>query len=158
MAAGLTLRPEYIDAFRVRFVGEIEEARKHLVKDRPLEVDASVRLSDIDERFWAVLRQFEPFGPANEPPVFRTSGVEVAANPTVVGRGHLKFRVREPGGNRPSMEAIGFGLGDQLPLLEESYRLGLPIDLAHTVTENVWNGNRTLQLSVDAVRRTPADA
>lgn len=158
MAAGLTLRPEYIDAFRVRFVGEIEEARKHLVKDRPLEVDASVRLSDIDERFWAVLRQFEPFGPANEPPVFRTSGVEVAANPTVVGRGHLKFRVREPGGNRPSMEAIGFGLGDQLPLLEESYRLGLPIDLAHTVTENVWNGIRTLQLSVDAVRRTPADA
>ena len=155
MAAGLTLRPEHIDAFRERFVIEIEEARKHLVTDRPLEFDASVRLSEIDDRFWAVLRQFEPFGPSNDPPLFHTSGLELAANPTVVGRGHLKFRVREPGGNRPSTEAIGFNLGDQLALLESGFRLGLPIDLAHRVTENVWNGNRTLQLTVDAVRLTP---
>ncbi len=152
LAAGLTVRPERIDGFRTRFVEAVDAARTAASGDRPVTYDAHLRLSEIDERFRSVLRQFEPHGPANDPPVFATRAVEVTGNPSVVGRNHLKFRVREPGSTTPSVDAIGFGLGAELPVLEESLRSGRTIDLAHSVTDNDWNGRRTLQLSVGAVR------
>jgi single-stranded-DNA-specific exonuclease len=63
-------------------------------------------------------------------------------NPYIVGRNHLKFRVRD--GQR-DFECIGFGMGDRLG---EMNGRGSRIDLAYIPERNDWQGVRRLQLRV----------
>jgi single-stranded-DNA-specific exonuclease len=64
-----------------------------------------------------ILREFAPFGPGNQRPVFLTRGLEISGKPRIVGKNHLKFRVRQLG---TTFDAIGFGLGSFLSEIESN--------------------------------------
>ncbi|WP_456427291.1 single-stranded-DNA-specific exonuclease RecJ [Rhodocaloribacter sp.] len=150
-AAGLSLPEENLPAFRERFDEAVRASITAEMLLPAIEVDAPLRLSEINERFWAVLRQFAPFGPRNATPVFHARDLFVAGRPKTVGDGtHLRFAVRHADG--PSMSAIGFGLGEHLPTLLESRRRGTPIELLFSVEENTWNGRTSLQLRARDLR------
>src|SRR5690606_26674206 len=95
-AAGVTLREENLVAFTAAFDAAIEETADAELFTPALNVDAELDLVELDDRFWAVLKQFGPFGPANARPVFRANGLELVGRPRTVGRdaAHLKFTVR----------------------------------------------------------------
>ena len=152
-AAGLTLREQDIPAFQARFDEAVGERATPDVFHPTLDVDAVLDLRDLDARFWAVLRQFAPFGPNNLAPTFHAEGLEVVGEPRTVGREdkHLKFGVRSPQGGE-ARDVIGFRMGQHLPVLLESQRHGRPLELLFSVEENTWRGRTSLQLKARDVR------
>lgn len=153
-AAGLTLKPEHLPAFIDRFDKAVLSSVSSDTLEPFIDVDAEMRLSELDERFWAVLKQFEPFGQDNPSPVFVARNLDLVGPVAGVGRkrDHVKFSVRERGSSHPVRNAIGFGLGKYLAELSEAQAHGHPVDLAFSIEENTWNGRTSLQLNVQDIR------
>ncbi len=162
-AAGLSLKEEHVPAFRDRFDALVGEAvtpellRPRIDIDAPLDLRA---VGAVEDRFWAVLKQFAPFGPSNARPVFTATNLAVTGSPRTVGRDdrHLKFSVQPLGAahGESGMDAIGFGMGEHLPTVVQSRRAGHPLELAFSVEENTWRGRTSLQLKARDVRLTEA--
>lgn len=153
-AAGLTLKPENLPTFIDRFNEAVLSSVSADTLMPFLEVDAEMQLSDLDDRFWAILKQFEPFGQDNPPPIFVARNLDLVGPVAGVGqqRDHVKFSVRARGSDHPVRNAIGFGLGKYLADLSEAKTLGTPIALAFSIEENTWNGKTSLQLNVQDLR------
>jgi single-stranded-DNA-specific exonuclease len=154
-AAGMTLEKSDLPAFRDRLnrvVGETITTDQLVPK---VDIDAPLDLEEITPRFWSVLSQFQPFGPANQRPVFLGEGLEVDGYPRIVGSGNLKFKVRQAGRtNGRVFPVIGFDMEEYLPLVKASAEDGERFDLAFSLEENHWNGNRELQLKAKDLRAT----
>jgi single-stranded-DNA-specific exonuclease len=116
---------------------------------RPVEVAATLPLGRINEEFFAELRRMEPFGPGNPNPVFASQRLVAVPNSArVVGQGHLKLRLALADAQGPAMDAIGFGLADYLPEIEQ----GKPFSACYTVELNEYRGQRSVQLRLLDVR------
>lgn len=152
-AAGLTVRLEDVPELQDRLDAAVGRQVTPQVLTPAIDVDADVDLADLDGRFWAVLKQFAPFGPANDPPVFRADAVELLRQPRTVGKDgkHLKFSVKQDESGS-ALHAIGFGLGGRMDLLERSWKQGERLDLLFCLEENTWNGRTSLQLNARDVR------
>jgi single-stranded-DNA-specific exonuclease len=153
-AAGLALKPENVEAFVDRFDQAVAGAITPETLEPMTEVDANMGLSDLDKRFWSVLKQFEPFGADNAAPVFMANNLEVVGPVTTVGkqRTHLKFSVRERASNHPSRDVIGFGMSKHLDLVLHSQNSGDSLELLFAIQENTWNGRSKLQLLAKDIR------
>jgi single-stranded-DNA-specific exonuclease len=69
-AAGLTMKIENVEKFSECFEQYVSE---HIREDQlkpVIEVDDEIRFSDIDRKFYNIIRQMAPFGPENMTPVF----------------------------------------------------------------------------------------
>jgi len=147
-AAGLSLRPENLEAFRNRFE-EIVEVRLRGGELIPeIEIDAELPLFSIHSRFFNILKQFAPFGPGNLAPLFITKGVVNAGGTRIVGKNHLKLYVVHPDVHGGPFSVIAFQQGDHMNLIDK----GIPFDLCYHVEENEWNGTVTLQLNVKDIK------
>lgn len=158
-AAGMTLRIDDIPAFQNRLDKAVGHAVTPEVLLPSIDVDSEVDLGDIDARFWAVLKQFAPFGRENDTPIFRADAVRLSRRPKKVGSSgnHLKLSVRRDD-TGSSLDAIGFGMGDRSSVAEESWSSGKPIDLLFCLVENTWNGRTSLQLKLKDVRLSTSPA
>ncbi len=140
-AAGLSIREENIDVLR----SELEKFADYRVSDAMLTpelfIDAEVELEEISPRFVTIIRQFAPFGPGNARPLFMLRNAHVVGYPRVVGKDHLKFRVRNGHGY---IDAISFGNGTRIEELNGRERY----DLVFNVEENEYRGTVTQQLRV----------
>lgn len=141
-AAGMTMLPERVNAFRERFE-EIVASTITAEQLRPeILIDAELNFSDIRPAFYNILQQFEPFGPANMRPVFLSRRVtDFRGWSKVVKESHLRFVVQQ--GRGEVVEGIGFGLAQFYPFLERG-----PVDIVYTIDENEFNGNTKLQIKV----------
>lgn len=157
-AAGLSIREEHIDHFRksldqaVRNQTLPEDRQPEILIDAELE-DLTLLNDDIRSRFWNVLNQFEPFGPDNPRPVFKSSDLQIDRSPKRIGKdeSHLRLSVRCSKSSR-NFPVIGFGLGHKADALLAAARSGAPLELAFSITENHWNGRSSLQLEAKDVR------
>ncbi|WP_020404522.1 single-stranded-DNA-specific exonuclease RecJ [Gracilimonas tropica] len=147
-AAGLTLKEGNLTEFRRRMNDLAYTDLSENSFEPELTVDAKLDLDEVDMKFWKLLSQFEPFGPGNLRPVFITEGVTVVGEPTIVGNGHLKMRIRQNGSG--VFDTIGFNMHEYLPAV----RTGDPFKVAYVIEENNWNGRRTLQLRLKDIHVT----
>ncbi|MBN1894384.1 single-stranded-DNA-specific exonuclease RecJ [bacterium] len=141
-AAGLVISQEQIPAFREAFKQVAAETIRSEELIQKVHVDEEIELADITDKFIRLLNLFAPFGPQNMRPVFLSRNLQVVGTPQLVGRNHLKFKVRQ--GNHV-YEAIGFNLGGLL------YRLTpgeANLDMVYVIEENQWDGNTRIQLRV----------
>ncbi len=145
-AAGLRLKASDIEAFESRMNRIITEAVPEEELVPLLKIDASVRLREVTLSLVNELTRMEPFGYGNPEPLLGTKGIE-AVNPRIVGRNHLKMFLKE---NSLVLDAIGFDMGDRIDLLEDRSL----VDAVYTPQINDWEGNRTLQLKLHAIRQT----
>lgn len=143
-AAGLTMDEDKLPAFRERFNQIVDRKLRDEDFAPELQIDAVIRLDDIDMPFWKILNQFEPYGPMNYKPVFVCRGLRVLGTPMKVGRDHLKFRVTQDSG--VGMDAIGFNLGRFFDVVAACTDGGL--DLAFTINENTWREKTVLQMQI----------
>jgi single-stranded-DNA-specific exonuclease len=171
-AAGMSLPENNVEALRDRFDAAVGERVTPELLTPTKKVDAEVSLETIGrhtDRFWAVLRQFGPFGPSNPTPVFQATGLQVVGRPRTVGSNdaHLKFRVRPAGTTAGTtagsavFDVIGFGMGEKLSVLRRSQSEGTPVQLLFSLEENTWNGRTSLQLRARDLRlhdSTPVSA
>ncbi|MFB6272018.1 MAG: single-stranded-DNA-specific exonuclease RecJ [Salinibacter sp.] len=156
-AAGMSLPADDIETFRDRFDAAVGERVTPELLTPTIKVDAPVNLDTIgavEDRFWAVLKQFGPFGPSNPKPVFHADDLDVVSARTVGGDdSHLKFQVRQrESSTGDTFDAIGFGMGEKLSVLRESQETDTPVELLFSLEENTWNGETNLQLKVRDVR------
>ena len=151
-AAGLSIREDRIDEFRTRFDGAVAGLASKDSFVPSIEFDSTLRLDQIDDRFWAILNQFAPHGPSNQTPVFRASDLHVLGRPRTVGRddNHLAMTVRQPS-SKP-IPVIGFGLGERLDMVLQSRERGRPLEMLFSIQERTWNGTTALQLKAKDVR------
>ncbi|MBN2000062.1 single-stranded-DNA-specific exonuclease RecJ [candidate division KSB1 bacterium] len=145
-AAGLSIDEKNIPIFAEKFEHIVRERTQPDMLVPKLKIDAPIRLSQIDAKFIKLLKMFAPFGPQNMKPVFVSKGVQVLGSPTIVGRNHLKFKVKQDG---RIFDAIGFNMGEML------YRL-VPgeanLDIAYVVDENEYMGRKSIQLRAKDLR------
>jgi len=139
-AAGLTVELSRLDEFRKAFNATVKELMTEELRTPEIKVDTEISLADLSPQFVRILREFAPFGPSNMKPTFLARNLEVTGSPRIVGRNHLRFRVRQ---NGLVFDAIGFGLGDLLPLAGPGRK---DLECVFSVEENEWrsaNGSRS---------------
>jgi len=142
-AAGLTLRPENLAAFRRRFDEVCREVLPVEVRQKELLIDAELPLGDITPNFLNVLEQFSPFGYANREPLFVATECRLVGRPKLFRDRHVKFTVR---GNRgPEYEVIGFNRPDIYSDLELHGTMA-PLQLVCIPEKKRWNGREFVQL------------
>jgi single-stranded-DNA-specific exonuclease len=144
-AAGLTVELDKVDEFRDAFKQVAAELLTQELLTPEIRIDAEVQLSDLTPKFIRVLSQFAPFGPENMRPVFAARGVEVLGQPRIVGKNHLRFKVRS---NTHVVDAIGFNLGHLLSRV----RSGCKVDVAFSLDEGEFAGETVPQLKIRDVK------
>jgi len=149
-AAGLSMPIENVEAFTQRF----EEVVSSTITSEQLVpqvlIDCEIELSEITPKFFRILRQFEPFGPDNQAPVFVCRGLRDNGKSRQVGRTweHLKLNISPIRGDYADFEGIAFGMGH---LFGEIHK-GKTFDIAFTVEENTFRGSTSMQLMVKDIR------
>jgi len=146
-AAGLSMLPENVDAFRIKF----EEVVSTTIEDHLLIpeiiIESEITFADINKNFYNIICQMEPFGPGNMRPVFIARKVQDTGYSKIVKELHLRFVLQQ---NNVTLTGIGFNMAEKFILLENKK----PVDIIFTIDENEWNGNKTLQLKMIDLRES----
>lgn len=147
-AAGLTIKPKNLNAFKNAFENEVKATLNEELKTPEIIIDTKIELDDLNPKFCRILKQFSPFGPQNPAPIFATDSVIDTGYGRCVGKDekHLKITVKK--GESKSINAIGFGLGSKHSLVK--YQANF--NMAYTLDENVWDGKASLQLRIKDIK------
>lgn len=145
-AAGFQLHASKVSELRQRINRYAALAGDFKPGERQLNVDAEVRLSDLDDMVYRQIQRLSPFGKENPAPLFVARQLTLIAEPRILKGRHLKFRVEQDG---RAMDALAWNMADRLPSIRES---GGMVSLAFELSENLHPGFRALQLVVRDVR------
>ncbi len=150
-AAGLAFKPENLEEFIACFE---KYAQEHLTDDMmipEIELDAELFISDINTKFYNILKQFAPFGPGNMLPLFQSSDLIDTGYARLVGKNggeHLKFSVVHRNRSGNPVPAIAFNQGHHIDRIKN----GDPFKICYHIVENSWQGVTNLQLRVKDIR------
>ena len=149
-AAGLTLKEENYEAFKMAFEKVVSETITKEQKVEVLDLDAELDFANITDGFYNILKQFEPFGPENMAPLFFTKNVMDRGYSRAFGaeNEHLKLHMCTEKERLSEMNGIAFKLGSY----SEYVSKGLAFDICYAIQENVWKGKVTLQLNVKDIK------
>lgn len=147
-AAGLTLKPENLNAFSNKFNEVVTAQIEDYMLIPQITIDDKINLSEIDQKFVRVLNQFGPFGPGNMRPVFVSHQVFCDENVYTIGENHLKMNVFQEDNPNQKLACIGFNLGEY----KNEIATGVPFSIVYNIEENTWNGNTTIQLNIKDIR------
>lgn len=147
-AAGMTLDERKVDEFIERFEATVAARITEAQQVPEIEIDAEIPLSLVKPAFYNLIRQFEPFGPANMKPTFLTRNLlDYQGSSIVVKDQHLRLVARQTNG--AIVEGIGFGLADKYEIVQSGY-----FDMVYNIEENEYNGNTRLQVKVVDIKRS----
>ncbi|MBI3961394.1 MAG: hypothetical protein HY335_01475, partial [Deinococcus sp.] len=138
-AAGFSIDPAHLSAFAQRieeFVARFAPPRKRLV------CDAVLAGSEVDEELLAEVNALEPLGQGNAEPLWLMANRPISQVRAIGEAGrHLALVV-------DGIRAVQWGGGH----LAESLSSGGRFDLAATLKPNEWNGQRSIELGIKAIR------
>ena len=141
-AAGLTIDSARIRDLRAR-VNDFADNCLSPDDLRPrLWIDGALGFRSITEQVAAEMGRLAPFGAGNPNPVFQASRVEIIDGPRRIKDRHLKMAFRQDG---RVMRGIAWRASEREAFVTEHRGA---IDLAFSLEQDVWNGERYLQLSV----------
>ena len=147
-AAGMSLRESSLDAFREAFeqVGQQRISEEDLIPK--LYYDAELDPDLVNDQFFHILQKMAPFGPGNRQPVFKAKSQRLFGEARSMGKTgeHLRLSLDR----QQPIQAVGFGLADKLPSIKEADTL----DVCFQINENIFNGQRSLQLLLKDLRPT----
>jgi len=145
-AAGLTLKEENLAEFSSRidkFVGSkiTEEMLTPVVT-----IDSKLDFARITPKFFRILKQFQPFGPGNNNPLFLTENVYDDGNARKVGAGgvHVKLELLQESQPYHQIPAIAFNKSD----FYDYIKAGNPFDVCYSIVENYYRGSTNIQLRI----------
>ena len=149
-AAGVSLPPENIDAFR-RGVSRAALAQlAEGTREPTLSIDGYAELGELSLDLALDLRRLAPFGPGNPPLTLAARDVQVAGTRTIGRSGrHARITLEDKAGTRRDVVWWNW-VEDAVP--EGSF------DLAFTVGVNHYRGDTSLQLEWQAARRRAMQA
>lgn len=140
MAAGITLKPENIEAFRKRIN---QYAAEHFpqMPTQTVTLDCKLNPAALSVSMAQSLTQLEPFGNGNPQPVFGLFNMELSNVTSVGGGGHLRLTLEK---NGAVITAMRFNTKpEELP-----YHIGDKIDLAVQLEAREFRGQPSLTVIV----------
>lgn len=140
MAAGITLKPENIEAFRKRIN---RYAAEHFpqMPTQTVTLDCKLNPAALSVSMAQSLTQLEPFGNGNPQPVFGLFNMELSNVTPVGGGGHLRLTLEK---NGSVITAMRFNTKpEELP-----YHIGDKIDLAVQLEAREFRGQPSLTVIV----------
>lgn len=140
MAAGITLKPENIEAFRKRIN---QYAAEHFpqMPTQTVTLDCKLNPAALSVSMAQSLTQLEPFGNGNPQPVFGLFNMELSNVTPVGGGGHLRLTLEK---NGSVITAMRFNTKpEELP-----YHIGDKIDLAVQLEAREFRGQPSLTVIV----------
>src|SRR5688572_795483 len=141
-AAGLTMESARVRELRAR-VNDHADGCLQPDDLRPrIWIDGTLGFKSIDEQIASELTSLAPFGAGNPRPIFRASGVEIVDGPRRLKERHLKMAFRQDG---RVMRGIAWRASEREEFVA-GHRTG--IDLAFSLEQDTWEGERYLQLSI----------
>lgn len=154
-AAGLAMKEENLEEFARRIDRFVGEHKSDDMSVPAIDVDAELPFARITPKFFRILKQFQPFGPGNNSPVFVTEDVYDNGSGRKVGPAgqHLKLELIEEDQPYNHISAIGFNMSSSF----EHIKAGNPIDVCYTIVENYYRGTSNLQLRLKDLREKEED-
>ncbi|MEA3406873.1 MAG: single-stranded-DNA-specific exonuclease RecJ [Chloroflexota bacterium] len=147
-AAGFSLPTENLPAFRECLERYCAERIGEEMLQRRIRVDAIVPLKALDENTPQLLRRIAPFGEGNPAPSLASVDLDLLSlRPVGSGDRHLRLSV---GDGIRSLSAIAFRQGH----LAKRLSLGDKVDMVYTPSLNTYRGKTSLQLVVQAIRKS----
>lgn len=144
-AAGLRLRSENIEQFRL----DINDFASTVLKNQEfvptLEIDCEILVSMVDMTMIEMIQSMEPHGEGNPSVVFSSRGLIVKSVPAALGKDTLKFWVSD---GIKSYSAVGFGFGG----MKDQIKMGSQIDLAYSLGIDDWNKAPIVQLMIKDIK------
>lgn len=149
-AVGLTLKEENIEEFSRRFEEYVAANIQPNQLTPQLDIDATIEFADITPEFVASLKKFNPFGPNNQKPVFRTLAVFDFGTSKLVGKNleHIKLELEDNSTSRV-LNAIAFNMSQYF----EHIHSHKPVDICYTIETSSRKGNEEgIQLMIRDIR------
>ncbi len=145
-AAGLEIEVKNFEAFKTKINQIARQELKGKDLTPVLEIDQELAPQDINWELFDNLEKFEPFGEANERPLWLLENMEIVSV-RIVGNGskHLKLELKNEQLPGKIFKAIGFGLAKNG---NENLSYGDKIDIVGELIADEWNGTRNLQLKI----------
>ena len=140
-AAGLSMLPENVDAFRNKFESVVAATIEEHLLIPEIVIDSEISFTDIKMPFYKLVSQMEPFGPQNLRPVFIAKRVSDTGFSKIVKELHLRVVLKQ---NDVTLTGIGFNMAEKYALIETKQ----PLDVVFSIDENEWNGETNVQLKL----------
>jgi len=148
-AAGLSMKMENVNKFTERFENFVAENISEEQMTPVIDIDAEIQFQEITPKFFRILKQFNPFGPDNNKPVFCTKRVFDYGTSRLVGRDqeHLKLELVDSHSEN-IMNGIAFGMYEH----NRHIKSFNPFDICYSIEENTYNGNTSIQLLIKDIK------
>jgi single-stranded-DNA-specific exonuclease len=145
-AAGLTLKVGDVPRFTERFEEIVNETISPEQLIPVVEIDLELQLKEIHDKFFRILKQFKPFGPENNMPVFLSENVVDNGYGRPVGNSgeHLKLTLIQEENPFKVFPAIAFHQGNMYQKVQN----GTPFDICYQLMENEFRGRINLQINI----------
>jgi len=140
-AAGLSLSLENVPILQKKLNKLIDEQLTDFDLEQKITLDAEVMLPDLTRKFVDDLYHLEPFGHANDSPLFYLNDVSLVGEPKLLKELHVKCTVFSQGVVKPVIFFNRPELYQQFIDHEDEH-----FSLAVRVTENHWNGKISIEL------------
>lgn len=138
-AAGFSLKKDRLEKFKLRLQRLIDQKLEKIDSELEIETDLNLNLAEITEEFYQGLRLFAPFGEANPEPLFYLES-DILSSREISGGRHKRLIL---GTKADKITALWWWAGE----LESNYSQ----QFACRLTENIYRGNRSLQLEIKAL-------
>lgn len=144
MAAGLSLDPQNLPAFRKGVSRAVTEQAAGKDLSPRLEIETYLSLKNVNDELVEQFERLAPFGPGNPAPVFASRNLTLKSVSSLGRTGeHVQWIVEDAEGN---IQRVVLWNGSDLPRPEGRF------DLAYTARENIYRGAREIQLTWMGVR------
>ena len=146
MAVGININKEKVEEFKEEFEKIAKE--KEVDKIIPiLNLDAEIKLDDVNKEMVDSLKELEPFGEANKMPIFAFRNLKIDSIRSLSDGKHLRLSVKD---NKNIINAIGFNMG----ALADIYRIGDRVDIAGNLEINSFNGVDSIQINIKDIMKS----
>ncbi|MEE2789331.1 MAG: single-stranded-DNA-specific exonuclease RecJ [Myxococcota bacterium] len=144
-AAGLTMMPQCLDAFRSALNAAVDAVREGERRTPPIAIDAVLDAASISETLVHEIARLGPFGQSNPAPKFVSYGVR--GRTRILKDKHLKVFIEN---GSVAVEALGWHMAQC-----QSWWSG-PVDIVYTAAREVWRGRSKVVLKLIDMRPVEA--
>ena len=143
MAAGLKIKTENIDPFKIHFENIVSRMAKPADFIPKIAIDYQLDFLNISDKLIDELESLKPFGIANHEPLFMTKKVDIVSSKRV-GNHHRQIVLEQKIGKTiKTFNAIQFNVDIRTPLQNTFDRM------AYRLRWNRWNGRKNAQIVIE---------
>lgn len=146
MAVGITIKRENFSKFKDAL--EIYAKKKQIDRLVPvIKIDCELMLKEINIDSIKSLQLLEPFGEANQEPLFLIKNLKINSIRALSEGKHLKVGLRE---DKYIIDAIGFNMGE----FSEKFMIDDKVDVIGSLSINSFSGIENMQIILKDMRKS----